>query len=404
MSVQQGLKSLAETNPNFSNAGVESAITAANTGFVAKTKTLHYLVDVNSTLTDVQKTTIRASLNVQPYLNAGRYLQDLSNHTSKILDGSLGETSATDTATPSFLEHLGAVDSIQGLYFSLYGQEASTAGKGVDDYFGTLREIMNDKLTEIKVAVQTITSASLAADTAFQNATQALIDFVNALGDSSSLDTSTLNSLLSAYESAANNFNTILTGAAYSAQKTILVNNRSSIVAQIATEVANLGSIRTYSESLANFISYQGLAGNTKIRDLIGKSAQATAWQNYFTNYETRFAQLNVKYENTAGDSENETIINNELRLRGLPDVPDYTNLLAVANKAARDTRLINTVSFSGNSIAHVIKKSCEQLGINITGRDVYGQSQILLKNMNDHDRETVRLELENHQLTNTLS
>ena len=162
MSVQQGLKSLAETNPNFSNAGVESAITAANIGFVTKTKTLQYLVDVNSTLTDVQKTTIRASLNVQSYLNVGRYLQDLSNHTYKILDGSLGETSANDTATPTFLEHLGAVDSIQGLYLSLYGQEASTAGKGVDDYFGTLRETMNDKLTEIKVAVQTITSAALA--------------------------------------------------------------------------------------------------------------------------------------------------------------------------------------------------------------------------------------------------
>ena len=87
MSVQQGLKSLAETNPNFSNTGVESAITAANTGFVTKTKTLNYLVDINSTLTDTQKITIRASLNVQSYLNAGRYLQDLSNHTYKILDG-----------------------------------------------------------------------------------------------------------------------------------------------------------------------------------------------------------------------------------------------------------------------------------------------------------------------------
>jgi hypothetical protein len=244
----------------------------------------------------------------------------------------------------------------------------------------------------------------LATNTAFQNATQALIDFVNALGDSTSLDTSTLNSLLSAYESAANDFNTTLSGAAYSAQKTILVNNRSAIVTQIATEVANLGSIRTYSESLANFVSYQGLAGNSKIRDLIGKSAQATAWQDYYENYETRFAQLNAKYENTAGDSENETIINNELRLRGLPDVTDYTDLPAVADKASRDTRLIGTVSFPGRGTADVIKKSCEQLGINITGRDVYGQSQSLLENMNNFDRETVKLELENHQRASTLS
>ena len=60
MSVQQGLKSLAESNPNFGNTGVEDAITEANIGFITKTKTLHYLVDVNSTLTDTQKTTIRS--------------------------------------------------------------------------------------------------------------------------------------------------------------------------------------------------------------------------------------------------------------------------------------------------------------------------------------------------------
>jgi hypothetical protein len=243
----------------------------------------------------------------------------------------------------------------------------------------------------------------LATDTAFQNATQALINFVNALGDSTSLDTSTLNSLLSVYESAANNFNTILTGAAYSAQKTVLVNNRSSIVTQIATEVANLGSIRTYSESLANFISYQGFAGNSKIRDLIGKSAQATAWKDYYENYETRFAQLNAKYENTAGDSENETIINNELAQRGLPDVKDHVDLRAVARKASRDTRLA-TVKFNNRSIAEIIKDSCVQLGIDINGLNVYGQSQNLLQNMNNHDRESIRIELNLHQESNTLS
>jgi hypothetical protein len=402
MSVQQGLKSLAETSPNFGNAGVETAITAANIGFVTKTKTLNYLVDINSTLTDTQKTTIRASLNIQPYLNAGRYLQDLSNHTYKILDGSLGEVEEGDP-TPTFLEHLGTVDAIQGLYLTLYGAEASTVGKGVDNHVGTLRETMNDKLSEIKVAVQTITNASLASNTAFQNATQALIDFVNALGDSTTLDISTLNSLLSAYESAANNFNSILSGAAYTNQKTILVDNRSAIVTQIATEVANLGSIRTYSESLTNLISYQGLASNSKIRDLIGKSAQATEWKDYYENYETRYAQLNAKYENTAGDSENETIINNELVQRGLPDVKDYVDLRAVARKASRDTRLA-TVKFNNRTMAEIIKDSCVQLGIDIRGLDVYGQSQNLLQNMNNYDRESIRIELNLHQESNTLS
>jgi len=402
--VKQGLRALANTSANFSNQGVQDAIATANIGFVTKTKTLQYLVDINSTLTDVQKTTIRASLNVQPYLNAGRYLQDLNNHTADMLQGLLGEADTDSTTHGTFLEQLGIVDGIQGSYLYLYGEEASVANRGVNDHFGSLRGILDDELLSIKQSVATITSASLATDTAFQNATQALIDFVNALGDSSTLDISTLNSLLSVYESAANNFNTILTGAAYSAQRANLIAARTAVNSQLSLEATNLGSVRSYSVILTRYMAYKGLAENDTIRDIIAKTAQSTAWQDYYENYETRFAQLNAKYENTAGDSENETIINNELRLRGLPDVTDYTDLPAVADKASRDTRLIGTVSFPGRGTADVIKKSCEQLGINITGRDVYGQSQSLLKSMNDFDRETVRLELENHQRANTLS
>jgi len=402
--VKQGLRALANTSANFSNQAVQDAIATANIGFVTKTKTLQYLVDINSTLTDVQKTTIRASLNVQPYLNAGRYLQDLNNHTADMLQGLLGEADTDSTTHGTFLEQLGIVDGIQGSYLYLYGEEASVANRGVNDHFGSLRGILDDELLSIKQSVATITSASLATDTAFQNATQALINFVNALGDSSTLDVSTLNSLLSVYESAANNFNTILTGAAYSAQRANLIAARTAVNSQLSLEATNLGSVRSYSVILTRYMAYKGLAENDTIRDIIAKTAQSTAWQDYYKNYNDRFAQLNAKYENTAGDSENETIINNELRLRGLPDVKDYTNLPAVADKASRDTRLIGTVGFPGRGTADVIKKSCEQLGINITGRDVYGQSQGLLKNMNDHDRETVRLELENHQRANTLS
>ena len=402
--VKQGLRALANTSANFSNQGVQDAIATANIGFVTKNKTLQYLVDINSTLTDVQKTTIRASLNVQPYLNVGRYLQDLNNHTADMLQGLLGEADTDSTSNGTFLEQLGIVDGIQGSYLYLYGEEASVANRGVNDHFGSLRGILDDELLSIKQSVATITSASLATDTAFQNATQALIDFVNALGDSSTLEVSTLNSLLSVYESAANNFNTILAGAAYSAQRANLIAARTAVNSQLSLEATNLGSVRSYSVILTRYMAYQGLAENDTIRDIIAKTAQSTAWKDYYEKYETRFAQLNAKYENTAGDSENETIINNELRLRGLPDVTDYTNLAAVADKASRDTRLIGTVSFPGKGTADVIKKSCEQLGINITGRDVYGQSQSLLKNMNDFDRETVRLELENHQRANTLS
>jgi hypothetical protein len=91
------------------------------------------------------------------------------------------------------------------------------------------------------------------------------------------------------------------------------------------------------------------------------------------------------------------------MRLRGLPDVTDYTNLRAVSRKASRDPRL-STVKFQGRTVAQVIQDSCDLLGINTRGRDVYGQSKALLENMNNYDRESIRLELENHQRANTLS
>lgn len=403
MTVQQGLKSLAESNPNFSNQGVQNAITDANVGFIIKTKELAYIVDVNSTLTESQKSDLYDVLETQSYLNIGRYLQDLDNHTFNILNGSLGEVSETDTNTPTFLEHLGAVDSIQGAYFTLYGVDASNSNKGVDDFFGSLRGTLNNNLKNIKNAVQSITAASLSEDTNYQDATQDILDFINTLGDSSTFDESTFNSLLSLFESASNNFNTILS-TTYPNQKTILIENRSIIQEQITKEENNLGSIRTYSESLANLITYQGLSRNDTIRDLLSKTAQTPAWNDYFENYQTRFNQQNPIYNNSMSDSATDEIINTALRLKGLPDVKDYVDLVSVAKKALRDTRLKTKINDSGKNVIQIIKESCEKLGINIAGKDVYAQSESLLNNMNNNDKEIIRQELSLHQQVNTLS
>ncbi len=404
--IRQGLKSLAETSANFSNQGVQNAIAEANTGFVIKTKTLAEVVDANEILTESQKNDLNDSMEVQSYLNVGRYLADLNSHTADMLLGLLGEGNSDDDdiTAGTFLEQLGMVDGIQGSYLYLYGVEASTADRGVDEHFGSLRGILNSDLQTIKQAVAAISSVTLAQDTAYQAATQALIDYINTLADSTAFDESTFNSLLSALETAANNFNTVLSGATYSAQRAKLIAARAAIKDQITLEATNLGSIRSYSTVLTRYMGFQGLAENDGIREIIAKTAQTTAWRDYYENYENRSDQLNAKYENVVGDSENSTIIDNEMRIRGLPNVTDYTNLQAVADKASRDTRLITTVSFPGRSIAEVIRRSCEQLRINITGRDVYGQSQALLENMNNHDRDTIKLELENHQRANTLS
>jgi len=74
-----------------------------------------------------------------------------------------------------------------------------------------------------------------------------------------------------------------------------------------------------------------------------------------------------------------------------------------VAAKASRDGRL-SEVRFQGRSIAQIMEDCCEKLGIPSKGLDVYGQSQVLLENMNSNDREIIRTQLNLHQEANTLS
>ena len=96
--------------------------------------------------------------------------------------------------------------------------------------------------------------------------------------------------------------------------------------------------------------------------------------------------------------------IDKVLALRGLPDVTQYLDLESVAKKALRDTRLASKVKNSGRTSEQVITDSCVLLAVNTTGRNVYTLSKVLLKNMNDHDRALVAIELSKHTDTNTIS
>jgi hypothetical protein len=89
MTVHQGLTSITNAQPNFTNKLVQDNIDAANIGFVTKTKTLSNKTDTSTVLTDTQKDSLKASMNVQPHLSIGRYLQDLENHTKNMLNGTL---------------------------------------------------------------------------------------------------------------------------------------------------------------------------------------------------------------------------------------------------------------------------------------------------------------------------
>ena len=403
MSVAQGLKSLANNNPSFSNQHIQNNIANATVVWIAQTRTIAYRTDISVVLTNSQKTDVYDAMESQSYLNIGRYFLDLDNHTYKILDGSLGETNANDTTTATFLEHLSLVDGIQGVYESLYGTDADAAGKGIDDFFGSLRGTLIASVEAVGNAVRHINNFSLASQTAYETALQNLINFLDTLGDSTFFNESTFNTLLSAIRAAAATLNSALGANSFQNQKNSLITNRSIIVEQIQKEKNNLGTIRTYSESLTSILTYRSFAGSSKINDIITKSAQNAAWKDYFGNYETRFSQINPLYDTASNSSEQEQI-NAALKRKNLPDVGTYLDTDSVAKKALRDTRLMTRLGDSGKNTDQIIKESCVLLSINITGKDVYAQSKSLLANMDKHDREIVKQEILLHRQASTNS
>lgn len=406
MAVLQGLKTTAEASPDFSNAATQALITAIVTedstdNFASRVYYLIRKAEASADITNAQRTDLNNSLDTQSHLNVGRYLYNLEQQTINILNGSLGEPDIEGT-TGTFLEHLALVQSFISTIPSLYGVTADSLNKGLAGHFGTLNGTVDGSLTSLKATVDNISSFALAEDTAYQAAVQAVSDFIDTMDGSSVDDISTYNALLSALETAASNFNTALTTDYFAPYRTTLINIRSTINAQITLEQTNLGGINTYEATLANSANYLNFAGDADIRNLLIRSSQNADWRSYFENYADRLAGDNPIY-NDITDSATAEIIDNVLRMRGLPDVTDYVDLDSVADKATRDTRL-GALKTSNRTTAQIILDACQLLSIDVKGKDVYGQSKSLLANMTQHDRDTVTTELNLHREINTLS
>ena len=73
-----------------------------------------------------------------------------------------------------------------------------------------------------------------------------------------------------------------------------------------------------------------------------------------------------------------------------------------MANKAKQDSR-IDTAGFDLLFTEMIITKSCEQLGLSTRG-SVYNQSELLLSNLNQRDRDLVAEQLDLNESAGTLS
>ena len=414
MTVKKGLKTLVNNTPNFSNQHIENAVNDLKIGWVAKTFTLDTAIKTNNVLTDTQKNNARLSINNHPHLNIGRYMNDLLDHTATILDGSIipGDpeiTGTVDNGQGTFLEILTTVQSVQTLIPELYGVTADTLGRDVNDHLGSI----NNKFLEtedssepvfasLKESISFIHANTIATDTAYQTALTNLTNFVDSVvGDSTDFQ-QTLNTFVAAVATAATNFNTALAAEPYLTRRTLLIAGNEAVDVQVTLEKANCSSLRSYTDTLTDNLGFVGLAEDTQLRKLMTRVSQNANWANYFNDYEKNSANLNPIYT-TDVDSDKASIIDAVLRDSGLPDVLDFVDIEAVANKANKDAR-IDTKGYDLLTVEQQIADACKQLGIATDNRSVYNQSESLLDNLNQRDRDNVSKALDLNESADTLS
>ena len=415
MAVNKGLRSLAESTPNFSNQALENAINELKIGWVIKSVELDTAIEDNTVLTVSQKNDLRDDINNIAYLNAGRYLNDMIRHTNTILDGSIIPGDPTIVGTPeqqgqgTFLEILQLTQSLQTLIPNLYGVAATEKSRSVNDHFGilnnkftTTEDSSQPVFTTLKESITFISNANLATETALETAYDDLKAFINSVVADSTDFQQTLDTFATAVATAHTNFDTALQAIPYDVKRTQMIADRDSIVTQQSLENSNITTLRTYTETLSNNLSYVGVADDPILRQLMSRVAQNASWRDYFDNYETNQANINPIY-NTNTDSDKSAIIDQVLRDSGLPDVIDYLDLAAVADKSERDDR-IDTKDYDRYTTEQRITKSCEQLGLTTANRSIYDQSQRLLNNMNQHDRDRIARQLDLNESANTLS
>ena len=427
MTVNKGLKSIAESSPNFSNQALENAINEIKNvdkddgyQFIKSQFDLDKAIHDNTVLTQTQKNDALTTLNnAQPHLQIGRYLNDIVRHTNTILDGSIIPGDSTITGTPedqgqgSFIELLQSVQTLQDAIPDLFGVPASEKNRDVNDHFGTLNNKFLETedssapvFTRLKRIMELIdtnaraTSALNTATAAVRFSNTQLIDFLATLvSDSTDFQTSLDNKVNTTAGNMAN-LNTRISQIAGD-PTTDLVAIREEINTQVALEKSNLSGIRDYIETLTDNSAFAALAEDEDLRKLMERVAQNTNWQTYFRDFEKNRQFLNPKYD-TSTDSDKASIIDQLLIEQGLPDVTDFIDIQAVANKAINNSR-ISSAGFDKLTLEQIIKKCCEQLNIRTDG-SVYNQSERLLNNLNAHDRQVIADAIDLNEDSRTLS
>ena len=409
MTINKGLLSIVENEPNFSNQALENAVATLKLGWVAKSSTLDSLIVTNPILTASQKSDLKDDIDNVPHLNIGRVLGDLVRHTATILDATIIPVGTNETQTETFLSILQNVQTVQGLVPEMFGVPASDKSRSVNDHLGTLNNMFTTTedstepvFTTMLKSIQFIVDADLATETALETAYTNLINFINSVDADSTDNQNTLDNLATALATAHTNLNNALASQPLLTHRNRLIEMREKINVQITLENSNLVGLATFIETLSNNINFASLADDDDLRRLMTVVAQNKNWQTYFENYADEKENLNPIYT-TDTDSDKSSIIDQVLADSGLPDVTDATDFEAVAGKARRDTR-IDTAGYDRLTAIQQIVDACKQLLITTQFRNESSLSASLLRNMNQHDRDVIAGQLDANESANTLS
>ena len=424
MPVKKGLTSLANSDPNFSNQALENAIDEIKAidkddghQFILSQFLVDTAIHNNTVLTVSQKNDVLETLYAaQPHLQIGRYLNDLIRHTNTILDGTIMPITSGDIQTFTFLEAMQLVNGLDTTIPLIYGVPASQKSRSVKDHFGILNNMFNrtedstqpvfTRLKELMQLIETTSRANTVSGLtlAITNAAGANLNlrtFLASIRDDSTDFQTTLDNRVN---SAVVMHNTLQTKLAQipGDPTTDLVEIREKIVTQQNLEDSNIKSLRTYSTTVSEYLSYAGLGENEDLRVFLARVAQNSNWKTYFETYEQNQSYINPIFT-VSTDSDKSSLIERVLSDSGLPDVTDATDFKAVADKAERDDR-IDTAGFSPLTDEQRITKSCEQLGLVTANRTILDQSTRLLTNMNQHDRDKIAADLDLNESSETLS
>ena len=176
--INKGLKSLVESNPNFSNQSLENAINDIKNvdkddgySWIKSSIDVDTAIEDNTVLTASQKNDLKDTINNQSYLNIGRYLNDVIRHTKQDID-LLSEKSNEINSVVQIIQNVAEQTNLLALNAAIEAARAGDSGRG----FAVVADEVRQLAHNTQQATEQISSMIVALQDASQRAVNSMED------------------------------------------------------------------------------------------------------------------------------------------------------------------------------------------------------------------------------------